>query len=420
MKWVLLLAALVLGGMYFGFRSKAGDRELPVYVTGAERMLDGEEIYRKGVDSKPFTYPPFSAIPFVPMVAVPQTWQPAAWFAVNFLLLLGVLRFLQRWASASWPSAGPPRLFAVWVWVALLCGRHVFSVFENQSHDLLVCGAVACAAAAFCQHGVRGSIWSGVAAGVGAAFKATSLLFLELFVVARTAVAAVTLVLSAVLLSVLPDVLFPRADGASWAMRWFDIYLRGMEIGGAASNDGAWLEHSFLNQGIAGTVARLFTPADGESVFIRKNTMILELSPFVLKAVLRGLQLTTVVAIALGALRLRRLHVDASGGLAWRRAAMGACGLVACGMVLLSPMSSKQHFCVLLLPSIYCADRILRGPRDRLLQGLMIASALLSSASAKGILGKELGNMVLAWGCVTWSTFLLLIATVRAMRPLQA
>src|SRR5690606_14277072 len=82
--WLLpvLLAALVAGGWYFGFRAKESDRELPVYVTGAERMLAGEEIYRRCTDAKPFTYPPFAAVPFVPVTALPAAWQPPVWFGV--------------------------------------------------------------------------------------------------------------------------------------------------------------------------------------------------------------------------------------------------------------------------------------------------------------------------------------------------
>lgn len=415
-RWILLLVVLVAGGWYFGFRAKDGDRELPVYVVGADRMAAGDEIYRKGEDAKVFTYPPFAALPFVPFLVVPAKWQPAAWFAVNFALLLLILRFLHRWASNEWPDAGPLRLVAVWVWVLLLAGRHVSSVFENQSHDLFVCAFAAATAASLCRRGRAGSLGAGVAAGAGAAFKATPLLFLELFVVARSWAAIGGLLGSVVLLSLLPDWIFPRDDGASWVVRWFDVFLRGMEVGGAASTEGAWLSHSFLNQGLAGTLTRLFSPAEQVTVFVRPDAMVAHLPQIALKTLQRVAQLGVLVVIALGALRLRAVRDAADPDAAWRRAALGACGLVVCGMVLLSPQSSKQHFCVLLLPAMFCADRLLRSRRDPLLFVLLVASALLASATSKGVLGKQLGNLVLAWGSVTWSTVLLMFATLRAMR----
>ena len=419
-RWILLLVVLVAGGWYFGFRSKDGDRELPVYVTGAERMAAGDEIYRKGEDAKVFTYPPFAAVPFVPFVVVPAKWQPAAWFAVNFALLLLVLRFLHRWASSAWPDAGPQRLVAAWIWVGLLAGRHVSSVFENQSHDLFICAFAAAGAWSLGRRGQTGSIGAGIAVGAGAAFKATPLLFLELFVVARSWAAIGASIASVVLLSLLPDWIFPRDDGASWVVRWFDVFLRGMEVGGAASTEGAWLSHSFLNQGLAGTLARLFSPTDQTSVFVHPDAMVAHLPPLALKTLQRVAQVGVLVVIAIGALRLRAAQRAADPDSAWRRAALGACGLVVCGMVLLSPQSSKQHFCVLLLPAMFCADRLLRSRRDVLLFGLLLASALLASATSKGVLGKQVGNLVLAWGSVTWSTVLLMLATLRAMQPERA
>ena len=76
----LLLAVMVAGGWWFGFRADRGSPELPVYVTGGERMSLGEAIYQPATDKKPFSYPPFSALVFVPFAAIPAQWQPAVWF----------------------------------------------------------------------------------------------------------------------------------------------------------------------------------------------------------------------------------------------------------------------------------------------------------------------------------------------------
>src|SRR5262245_12253228 len=168
---------MVLGAWYFSYRAQREDRELPVYVTGGERMAAGEKIYRGGEDKKPFTYPPFAAVPFVPFALLPESWQPSAWFCVNFVLVLLIGRWLHRWARREWPGAGPPRLWWFWVITLLLGVHHVLSVFTNQSHDLFIAGAIALVAAAWC----RGRATAGIWAGLGAAVKATPLLFLGLF-----------------------------------------------------------------------------------------------------------------------------------------------------------------------------------------------------------------------------------------------
>ena len=89
--------------------------------------------------------------------------------------------------------------------------------------------------------------------------------------------------------------------------------------------------------------------------------------------------------------------------------------LTACGMVLLSPQSSKAHFCVLLLPAAF-GVRCMLASRDRLLILLLLAALVAGPLSAKDLVGKDFGNVLLAYGSVTWCTVLLLLATVRGLR----
>jgi hypothetical protein len=184
-SWVvllLMLAAMVLGGWYFGAQAKANDRELPVYVTGGERMAAGQEIYRRGTDAKPFTYPPFAAAPFVPFAKLPAAWQPPLWFCINFLILVAMLRWLHRQGREAWGGAWPWRPVVFWALAGIFGGRHVVSVFTNQSNDLLVAGLVTMVAVSWCRSRAVADAFAGVFAGLGAALKATPLIFLGLFV----------------------------------------------------------------------------------------------------------------------------------------------------------------------------------------------------------------------------------------------
>lgn len=94
----LLLAVMVGGSFYFDRQAAKGDRELNVYVTGGQRMAAGEEIHRRGFEGKPFTYPPFAAVPFVPFAKLPASWHAPAWFIINFLILVGMIRWLHHYA----------------------------------------------------------------------------------------------------------------------------------------------------------------------------------------------------------------------------------------------------------------------------------------------------------------------------------
>ena len=83
---------------------------------------------------------------------------------------------------------------------------------------------------------------------------------------------------------------------------------------------------------------------------------------------------------------------EAAGEGARRTVALGECGLVACGMLLLSPQSSKAHFCLLLLPAVFVADATLRGRRDWVQWTLLGGAAALSLGTAKGR-GIELSDL---------------------------
>lgn len=413
----MLLAVLVAGGWYFGFRAKESDRELPVYVTGAQRMLAGEEIYRRGADAKPFTYPPFAAVPFVPMVPLPGAWQPPVWFGVNFVILVVLARWLHGWARRERPAARPPRLVWFWVLTLVLGGHHIASVLTNQSHDLMIALLALATAWGCCRGGWLGWLVGGAAAGGGAAIKATPLLFLELFVLRRRWLAIVGLVVAVVGLSLLPDLLFPRGDGRSWVVAWYEINLRGLQVGGTASAEGAWNAHSYLNQSLSGALVRLFTPVITPGPFVDEHVMIAALSPGVLKTLTVLLQLGVVGTIALGVMSVARIEARAQDPIDTRRTyGLAEVAMIVGGMVLLSPQSSKSHFCVWVFPAAFLADHLLRRPRDLLLWSLVLLAFALGPLASKGIVGRDLGNRLLAIGNVTWSTWFSLLAVVRACR----
>jgi len=407
--WVLplLLVVYVAGGFWSWRQASTNARELPVYVTGATRMVAGEEIYRAGADKKPFTYPPFAAVPFVPFSWLALEWQAPAWFAVNFTIVLLLCVWLHSFARRDGPDLGTPRLRWFWGLSALMGAHHVFSVFSNQSNDLLIAGALGLTAAAWC----RRNALAGVGAGLGAAIKATPMLFLCLFVLRARVVTALLLLATVAGASLLPDLVFPRDDGRSWLGAWFDVNLAGLQVGGAASGASAWNSHSWLNQSLSGTVTRLLTPPTVVQEFVDANGALVRLSPGVCTWISRILQVGVLALVALGirgAARAVRTAADAAA--MQRTVGLGEVAAIACGMVLLSPQSSKAHFCVWIFAAAFLADRALRGRRDVVLWSLMGAAVV-----ADPVCG-AFGSKANVYGNVTWCTVLLLLATVRALR----
>lgn len=410
--WGLLgvaVLAAVAGGVAFVHKDPS---ELPVYVEAGQRMLRGAEIYRTS-DLKPFTYPPFFALPFVPFAWLPEAaWRPV-WYVVTLAAFALVVQLLRRFYAPDFVLA--PRARRVfWLLVVLLGLRHVLAIFENQSHDMLVlvCTVVASLAWARGADGRAGG-W----AGLGAACKATPGLFGVPFVLQGSWRAALAAAVVGVGATLLPDLLLPRADGKFWVMAWVHTMLPGVQPGAAADLGGTWTAGSILNQSLSGTLYRLTTP-----------TPVGAASPWVVDAVVIALDAASRRRVVLGGqlLVLGLVAWLARPGLtrrapfqSFRDLRLAQAAAVACGMVLLSPMSSKSHFGVLVLPAALAASLLCRGRRDPWLALLVLASFVAGTITTKGLVGSRVGNHLLAYGAVTWSAVLLLLATARAVHLLR-
>ena len=135
--WAVAIAviAVAAGMAVFVRKGTTKGTELPVYTTGAERMLSGEEIYRPR-DKKPFTYPPFFAVPFMPLVGVPESpprpaWFFVAWYLINVGALCWIVSILhRRLARPAGGERAPPSATAFWVLTGVLAARHVTAEFR--------------------------------------------------------------------------------------------------------------------------------------------------------------------------------------------------------------------------------------------------------------------------------------------------
>ncbi len=419
-KIILLLAAIVvaavlslIGANNENFRLNKKVGELQVYTLAAERMVAGEEIYRPD-EFKAFTYPPFFALPFLPFAFLPQYAHRPVWYCCNILLLLWCIGLLRQSLLPFLYSLDPPGLSRSkkrWMLciIFLLAARHLTSPLENQSHDLFVLLALMLAARAAChQHEGR----SGFFAGFGAACKATPLLFGPVFVWQRRIRAAIFLTLGTAFLLWLPDLLFPRSDGGSWIMQYYHTFLSGLRAGAPAEKVGAaWSAWNMLNQNLAGSLYRLFTPVESiaDHTF---DVSLWHMGRGTLRVVTMVLQVGVLGLILWGS-RPGLSKGLANTELGFRR--LGEIGAVACGMVLLSPMSSKSHFCVLLIPIAFCTLHYLslkKGSGDKFLALHFWLILFTGTFTARIFLQRSLSKDFLARGTVTLTAILCLTATV--------
>lgn len=375
-------------------------------------MLAGENIYRTD-DIKPFTYPPFFALPFVIFHWIPDTLDRTVWYFLTMAATIHVIVMLARLLAPYLTPVDDKTRSARWLFwlvVALLSGRHIAAVFENQSHDMIVAWLVMLAVYAGSRTRNKSA---GAAAGAGAACKATPGLFLPVFIWQRRWKAAALFIVALVGLTLLPDLLFPMKTDSLWVIQWFHTFLADMQPGETANVDGAWMAWNKLNQNLAGTLYRLTTPIDQPVEGFIFDVSLWQPSAGMQSVITYTAQFTVLVSI-LFSTRPSLARNTAAADLPLLRLSEGA--VIVCGMVLLSPMSSKSHFCVLLLPIAFCtADLFYRRwswPNALLLLTVFISGSMTS----KGLLGKELGDQLLARGTVTLCSLALLLASMMVIQ----
>jgi hypothetical protein len=244
--------------------------------------------------------------------------------------------------------------------------------------------------------------WFGIAAGL----KCTPLLWAPYLVVRRHFGAAAILVVVAIGINLVPDLAFPTTSGSRFA-EWARIFLAPMANG--QREVGVWAAAPISNHSLAGVAYRWMAlervDVDGKTLARISPSRV---SQRVLTLTAYGAEAALLAAAVFAITRHRR--PDQPGGVP--NDVFEYC-LVLLLMLLLSPQSSKPHFCTLILPG-FCLTRDALNRRD-VLQGMIVLAAVAGSVMCnKDLWGPTVYDFVLWYGGVFWTTFVLFVGCIRA------
>jgi len=410
----LVLGASILTGLvWIGIGiAAAGRKQLEwttVYVPAGARLLSGESLYLVG---DPFCYPPFSAVIAVPFVWLPMWVSNVVFQLISFAAMIWFIR-------TSWQLSGGGRLpeerdkFQREIWIAmlaLLCAfRFSTNALAHGQSDLLI-GLLLMLGAAALANGR--SALAGVCWGLGAAFKGPPLLLVLYLIWRRQIAATVTMLVVFFAASLLPDVIHHVPGGKFWIAVWLERYFE--PIFEPGHPPGIWFELFNANQSIAGAVGRWFntswTTQGKELVLVRRadapNPDVLKIitygcygllaigSAIVMWPPFRQLKSRFDHAIVVDTERFHRLVYEVA--------------ICLCLVPLVSPMSSRSHFCVLLLPAM-CLARFTVDRRDGIARTSFLIAIVLSLLSYN-IPGLNLVHQITLYlGFPTATAFSLLI-----------
>lgn len=383
-----------------------------VFVHAGRTIVQGGEMYTPG-DS--YLYPPFMAWLAIPFGLLPVGLERLLFYGLNVACAI----FLCRW---SWSLAGgqplqvagTPRSEHLICILGLICAfPYIGSALDHQQVDIII----GCLVMAGCLALSKSRSWIGATAfGLAAAMKCTSLLWCPYLIWRRRWLAAVWLVIVAIGANMLPDLVTPSPSGKPWAVGWLSRYI--IPLSDANAYPGSWGSAIIYNQSVCGLwnrylLTRFVRYSDGFDVVARTHLV----SAGTLKLVVYGSEGALVLAaLAVCGWWRRRPSLDKTVERSLQEPLEFS--IVLALMLLLSPMSSKPHFCILLLPS-YCLARaaLVRKSRPALI--LLSLAIFMRILPLRGIWGDELSTFCLWWGCITWSTLLLCVGCLWELNALR-
>jgi alpha-1,2-mannosyltransferase len=352
---------LIVAAIAYYHRFAKDPTGVTLYPQAAECLLHHQLIPHC---AQAFTYPPAFAFMMIPFVPLPMPARNILWYAVTLAALAVVWRGAELLALRLCKGGWSERELAIFrVTSAVLSLKFILAVLENQAYDLL---ALAFIVGGLCA--IAGGRTAGAASlAVGAAIKATPLIFLPWLIITRRYMAAAVFIVVFAVASLLPDIILPPASAAHGHLVTWIQGVAGASLRNAAGPDtfAFWSGSNLLNHSLRGAVARLIDE---------------RADPVLFKAVLYATWL--VFAAVLGALLLKSPRRDDFTGVD------GALLLI--GMLMLSPMTSRSHYVALMLPFMVLTAVTVkdRGARAVLVP-LLALSFVLTTVSSNDLVGQR-------------------------------
>jgi hypothetical protein len=374
---------LLIGVALYYFRFSLHPDGMTLYPKAAACMLNGQPI---GSCSPGFTYPPLFGFVVIPFVFLPMWLRNVLWYAVLIGCTYGSFRLTESLVCQSLGIQFDKQDLTRFRLISLaLVLNFVLADLENQAYDVLV---LFCLLVGLTGLTKEKPVLSIIGFGLGAALKATPLLFFP-YILFRKGWKLFTLcVLCYLTLSLLPDLFLRVEDGlTTYYGNWIrQVALQPFFPGDSGGMGRFWEGENNLNQSLRAFVYRITLGMHIQQHFIPVLYGVYGLCLFYMLWVFsRSCKFHNCVVLD------------------------GA--LLIIGMLLLSPMSSKSNFVALMLPFMMMTAYMMTDPRLR--KGLILASVVscaLNNLTSKDLVGRQLSVMAGYGGSVTLGTITIALA----------
>jgi len=363
-----------------------------VFVYSANVLRHGGDLYGPGINqfqlNHPYTYPPFHALLGIPFTFLPHLLSRLGWFVVQIFALTILWKLSWKISGGRPLNRGKANLpEAIICFLGLAAGmRYIQGTFGHQQSDILIDAFLVAGCYAWQS---RRDFAAATAWGIAAAFKGPPLI-MALYLACRGRwLAAIWTITLAIGLNLVPD-LIHRAPQDIWLTQWYTRIVK------PTSNQiGAWYVDVTINQSIAGAAHRFFTTGwylgnHRFNITYHKNPV----SDVALKRMVYTVDAALLVAAAWAMRRPFHRSPDA-------RMAAVECALMFVLMLLLSPMSHKTHFGILMLPGFFVARSAIVD-RNRISMACIVICTIVIGLLDHFIFYTPLGDVFAWFGNVMW------------------
>jgi Glycosyltransferase family 87 len=336
--WVVLFFCCLAYYPRFVASSGAG---MTLYPQAGRCILDSQILQKCAVL---FTYPPAFAFIMIPLAPMPMWLRLMIWYVITVAAAVGSFKLSERLAARLFATP-PSARELIWVRViaVILSLKFVLAVLENEAYDAFSLVFIMLGLAGLADGREKAG---GAALGFAAAVKATPLVFLPYLLVKKRFVAAAAFTAAMLLVSYLPDIFFsPAGAPAGYFRTWLHEVADASLYDPKAAKLVFWSGANLLNHSLRGAVSLQIDEVKHQELH---------------HLVLYGLYLVFGVLVA-AMIMLRKAERD-------QIALDGSILLIA--MLMLSPMTSRSHYVVLILPYMTLTMVMLR---DQVTRGLGIA-----------------------------------------------
>lgn len=364
-----------------------------VFKYYAKLLLEGGDIYHEG---SVFMYPPWMAFICIPFNPLPQWLSRLSWGTINIFFLY--LAIDSAWKISRSVFSSTDKFGWVAFILGLICAATYFlNCLSHQQFDVIIAGTILYGCL---QLSKNKDIKGGMLIGIAAACKLTPLLFLPYLIYRFRWKATLAFAAGFLFCNFIPDIILglPK-DGKPRPIIFVERFLAPMTKPDFVP--GTWGSEIIYNQSLAGsgkrfTQTHIETKEGKYSVIVENdNSQSSKVKTALILLVLVGTGITLFCWGRPGT--LNGLNTIDTQQFAFEAS------MILCAMLLLSPMSSKAHFGILILPA-FCIARMIESQKKTIVFSFLAIPLLMGIFLNKDLSGANIYTLLLWSAGVTWST----------------